>query len=76
MTAFPGGEPPPEEPRPPDDVSVYTRAEHMVGDEYALLQIAADERTPEQHARLRALEDELDRIWQLLRRRAEALGRT
>jgi hypothetical protein len=75
MTAFPGGEPPPEEARPPGDVGVYTRAEHMVGDEYALLQIPADERTPEQHARLRALEDELDRIWQLLRRRAEALGR-
>ena len=76
MTGFPGWEPPPQDPEPPEEISLYTRAEHMVGDEYALLQVPPADRTPEQRERLRALQEELDQIWHLLRRRAETLGRT
>ena len=74
--AFPGGEPPPEEPRPPEGVHAFALAEHMIGEEYALLQIPEGDRTPAQRSRLRELEHELDRLWDALRRRAEALGRT
>jgi hypothetical protein len=73
--ALPGGEPPPTEPEPPEDLRAFTLAEHMIGEEYALLQIPEDDRTSAQRSRLRTLERELDRLWDALRRRAEALGR-
>jgi hypothetical protein len=74
--AFPGGEPPPPpEPEPPQDIRAFTLAEHMIGEEYALLQIPERERSEAQHRRLRTLEHELDRLWDALRRRAEALGK-
>jgi hypothetical protein len=69
--ASPGGEPPPTEPEPPEDVRAFTLAEHMVGEEYALLQIPEGERTEAHRARLRTLGRELDRLWELLRKRAE-----
>jgi hypothetical protein len=75
MAAFPGGEPPPTEPEPPEELRAYTLAEHMVGEEYALLQIPHDDRSPEQQARLGVLGRELDRLRDLLRARADALGR-
>jgi hypothetical protein len=68
---FPGGEPPPEPPEPPRQIDAYAHIEHMVGDEWELLETAADERTPHQHERLRAIEAELDRIWHALQARAE-----
>jgi hypothetical protein len=76
VTVFPGYEPPPAEPEPPKDVRLYTRAEHMIGEEYALLRIAEDQRTPEQSERLRVIGRELDRVTHALRQRAEALGRS
>jgi hypothetical protein len=76
MAVFPGSEPPPADPEPPENVRAYTLAEHMIGEEYALLQVPEGDRTPAQRARLRELENELDRLWHALRRRAEALGRS
>lgn len=76
MATFPGGEPPPTEPEPPEELRAYTLAEHMVGEEYALRQIPNRDRSPAQHARLGVLERELDRLWDLLGGRAEALGRS
>jgi hypothetical protein len=73
--ALPGAEPPPTDPEPPEDLRAFTLAEHLIGEEYALLQIPEEERTPAQRTRLRALGRELDTIWDALRRRAEALGR-
>jgi len=75
MTAFPGGEPPPESPEPPRDTSIYTHVEDMVGDEYELEEIAEEQRTAEQHRRLREIQTELDQIWHTLRERAEQRGR-
>jgi hypothetical protein len=68
---FPGGEPPLEPPEPPRQIDAYAHIEHMVGDEWELLETAADKRTPHQHERLRAIEAELDRIWHALQARAE-----
>jgi hypothetical protein len=73
--AIPGSEPPPSQPEPPEELRAYTLAEHMIGEEYALMQIPEGDRTDAQHARLRVLGHELDRLWDALRRRAEALGR-
>ena len=71
---FPAGERPAAEPEPPADIRAFTLAEHMIGEEYALLQIPEQDRTPAQRARLRELGDELDRLWDALRRRAESVG--
>jgi hypothetical protein len=76
MIAFPGGEPHLQhEPEPPQDVRAFTLAEHMIGEEHALLRIPERDRTDEQRRRLVTLDRELDRLWDALRRRAEALGK-
>jgi hypothetical protein len=63
---------PPFPPRKPD-VSLLSRIEGLVGEEDALLLIPAKDRSAHQHDRLRSIGDELDRIWETLRRRAERL---
>jgi hypothetical protein len=63
---------PPFPPRKPD-VSLLARIEGLVGEEDALLRIPARERSAPQHDRVRAIGEELDRIWATLRERAERL---
>jgi hypothetical protein len=74
--------PPPQVPRtdkadrPLDgELSLLARIEDLIGEEHALLLIPAEERGARDHARLREIEDELDRIWEKLRDRAGRLGR-
>jgi hypothetical protein len=67
----PRSEPPFPSQKP--DVSLFARIEGLVGEEDALLQIPPRERRAPQHDRLRAIGDELDRIWETLRDRAERL---
>jgi hypothetical protein len=73
---FPGAGPLDTEPEPRADIRAFTLAEHMIGEEYALLQIPEKDRTPAQRARLHELKEELDRLWHALRRRAETVGST
>jgi hypothetical protein len=80
MTAFPGPET--ERPRGPEDIAsmpaglaAFAHIEGLCGEEARLLAIPHEERTREHHDRLRAIGDELDRIWEHLRERAERLGR-
>jgi hypothetical protein len=73
-SVFPGPEHPAAEPEPPAAIRAFTLAEHMIGEEYALLQVPEQDRTPAQRARLYELGDELDRLWHALRRRAETAG--
>jgi hypothetical protein len=56
------------------DLDLFARIEGLAGEEAALLAIPAKERSRQEHDRLRAIADELDRAWQLLRERAERLG--
>jgi hypothetical protein len=57
------------------DLDLFARIEGLAGEEAALLAIPAKDRSRHQHDRLRAIADELDRAWELLRKRAERLGR-
>lgn len=77
MTAFPGAEQPrgPEDYAPiPSDLSLFARIEGLTGEERRLLATAHENRTPQEHERLRAIGEELDRVWDHLRERAERLG--
>jgi hypothetical protein len=74
MNVFPGW----EQPRTPDElapespeIDLFARIEGLVGEETALLAIPAHERTHEHHRRLAAIGEELDRVWEKLRERAE-----
>ena len=58
----------------PDELELLARIEGLVGEEAALLTVPREHRRQEQHERLRAISDELDRIWASLRGRAERLG--
>ncbi len=58
----------------PDELELFARIEGLVGEEAALLTVPREHRRQEQHERLRAISDELDRIWASLRERAEGLG--
>jgi hypothetical protein len=62
-------------PRGPDDpeLGLFARVEGLVGEEEALLRIPVAERNPEHHDRLRAIGEELDRIFEKLRERAGRL---
>jgi hypothetical protein len=59
----------------PHDIATFARIEGLVGEEHALLQIPARERTREQDDRLHHITTELDRIFEHLRERAERIGR-
>jgi hypothetical protein len=56
------------------EFDVFTRVEGLAGEEEALLKIPAAERDAGQRDRLHVLGEELDRIWERLRRRSERLG--
>jgi hypothetical protein len=58
----------------PDELKLFARIEHLVGEEAALLAVPAEQRRQEQRERLRAIAEELDRIWERLRDRAERLA--
>jgi hypothetical protein len=76
MSYLPGGEPPfrRDELAPEGGFDSVAHIEGLVGEEDALLRIPAEERTHEQHARLREIEHELNHLWGKLRERAERLG--
>ncbi len=54
----------------PRDLEVYAHIEGLVGEENELLEGAQESRS-EQHERLHAITEELDRVWETLRRRAD-----
>jgi hypothetical protein len=78
MTAFPGAPHPlgPEDliPKRPE-LDLFARIEGLVGEEAALLALPERDRTQAQIDRVRDIGQELDRIWERLRERAERLGR-
>jgi hypothetical protein len=61
-------------PPDPPELSLYARVEGLIGEEDALLELPADERTPAQRERLRGLQEELDGLWAQLRERARRLA--
>jgi hypothetical protein len=67
-------QPPDDKAAPPADLSLFARIEGLVGEERALLEIPVRERSQTQKERLRDLGDELDRMWETLRARAERLA--
>jgi Protein of unknown function (DUF2630) len=78
-SAFYGGESPGpredlEEERTPAGIREYAEIEGLVGEEYALLEKPAEERSKAQHHRLREIEEQLDRVWHKLEERAEKRG--
>jgi hypothetical protein len=69
---------PPEAPRAPEDLrrdhpdlGLFARLEGLLGEEEALLLIPAHERKEHERDRLRAVTEELDRVWARLRDRAD-----
>ena len=58
----------------PHDLEVYAHIEGLVGEEDVLLEQAEENRKQEDHDRLHAIRQELDRAWETLRRRAERRG--
>jgi hypothetical protein len=77
MSAFEGLEPqrgPKDfEPGSPD-LELFAHVEGLVGEEAALLAIPHEDRSQHQHARLRAIGEELDRVFEHLRERAERVA--
>ena len=53
------------------ELGLFARIEGLLGEEKALLEIPARERTDRHHSRLREIAAELDRAWEKLRERAE-----
>ena len=58
--------------KPDDEMALFARIEGLIGEEAALLAIPAGERTKAEDGRLLRISDELDRIWESLRRRSES----
>ena len=76
---FPAGEAPtPREDllaeREPEGVREYAEIEGLVGEEYALVEKPAEERSAAEHHRLRDIQEQLDRVWHKLEERAEKRG--
>ena len=67
-------QPPDDRAEVPVDLDLFARIEGLVGEEKALLEIPARERSQEQKDRLRDVGAELDRISDALRARAARLG--
>jgi hypothetical protein len=67
-------QPPDDRAEPPADLGLFARIEGLVGEERALLEIPVRERSQRQKDRLRELGEELDRILETLRTRAERLA--
>jgi hypothetical protein len=57
-------------------LEAYSHIEGLCGEETALLEVPEHERTHEQHTRLHALEQELDRVFHHLHARHERRGKT
>jgi hypothetical protein len=57
------------------DLDLFARVEGLMGEEQALLAIPHDDRAQHHHDRLKAIGDELDRVFERLRDRAERRGR-
>jgi hypothetical protein len=58
----------------PEELHLFGRLEHLVGEEARLLAETSQHSTHEQHERLRAITEQLDRIWETMRERATRLG--
>lgn len=52
-----------------NDEGVLSKIEQLVEEEHGLLGLDSESRPPDNHERLRAIEVELDRCWDLLRQR-------
>jgi Protein of unknown function (DUF2630) len=52
-----------------NDEGVLNKIERLVGEEHELLGLDEESREPGKHERLKAIEVELDRCWDLLRQR-------
>jgi len=77
MSVFPGSEGPlmGEGPKHEDpQIELYGHVEELCREETELLEVAEHERTSEQHHRLHAIGEELDRAWGRLRERAHHGG--
>ena len=61
---------------PESDLDVYAHLEHLVGEETRLKEQQVEHLKEEHHERLRALEAELDHVWEMLRDRADRHGKT
>jgi hypothetical protein len=59
----------------PPELQLFARIENLVGEEARLLEIPLQDRREVHRERLREISQELDRIWQMLRERAERLGK-
>ena len=57
----------------PADLGLFARVEGLLGEEKALLEIPAQERSRQQRDRLRTCGAKLDRIWESMRARAARL---
>jgi hypothetical protein len=66
-------QPPDDRNEVPTDIGLFSRIEGLVGEERALLEIPARERTQRQKDRLHRVGIELDRIFELLRARSARL---
>ena len=58
----------------PEELELFARIEGLVGEEAVLLATAPEQRKDHERERLRAIAEELDRIWERLRERAEWLA--
>ncbi len=56
------------------DIELFAHVEGLVGEEAALLAIPAKDRSQHHHDRLKAIGEELDRVFEKLRERAERRG--
>jgi hypothetical protein len=59
----------------PRELEAYAHIEGLVGEETELLEDAEEGRKEEHRHRLHEIEQELDRAWETLRRRAERRGK-
>ena len=78
MSAFEGLEPErgPEDYVPGSaDLELFAHVEGLTGEESALLAIPQEERSRHQHERLKEIGEELDRVFEHLRERAERHAR-
>ena len=53
----------------PEELELFARIEGLVGEEAVLLATAPEQRKDHERERLRAIAEELDRIWERLRAR-------
>jgi hypothetical protein len=58
----------------PRELRLFARLEGLVGEEAALMSVPLEQRRQEQRERLRAIGEELDRVWEKLSERAKRLG--